>query len=155
MSITRKCKNHTLQTNLWYCAYCKRHRTLTALKRQRIQLSFTIVSRPGRGDNPRALASGLSHVQVDKPWHEYLIPPTSLRTLHLLIEMVKVVKSNQLSLFPQRVIEKKIEGTPVHCVTKRNKHKTPTHNERKNKQRISNNGTTALEWTAARATAGA
>ena len=45
---------------------------------------------PVRGDNPRALASGLSYVQVDKhgitilylctggqTWYNYFIPPTS------------------------------------------------------------------------------
>ena len=31
---------------------------------------------PVRGDNPRALASGLSHKQVDK--HNYFIHPTSV-----------------------------------------------------------------------------
>ena len=31
------------------------------------------------GDNPRALASGLSYVQVDKTWYNYLfLPPTSV-----------------------------------------------------------------------------
>ena len=33
---------------------------------------------PVRGDNPRALASGLSDVQVDKQWYNYFIPPTSV-----------------------------------------------------------------------------
>ena len=33
---------------------------------------------PVCGDNPRALASGLSHVQVDNPWYNYFIPPTSV-----------------------------------------------------------------------------
>ena len=32
---------------------------------------------PVRGDNPRALASGLSYVQVDgQTWYNYFIPPT-------------------------------------------------------------------------------
>ena len=31
--------------------------------------SYTIGFPPGRGDNPRALASGLSYVQVDKLFH--------------------------------------------------------------------------------------
>ena len=30
---------------------------------------------PVRGDNPRALASGLSYVQVDNPWYNYFMPP--------------------------------------------------------------------------------
>ena len=29
-------------------------------------------------DNPQALASGLSYVQVDNPWYSYFIPPTSV-----------------------------------------------------------------------------
>ena len=31
-----------------------------------------------RGDNPQALASGLSYVQVDNPWYNCFIPPTSV-----------------------------------------------------------------------------
>ena len=31
---------------------------------------------PVREDNQRALASGLSSVQVDRPWYNYFIPPT-------------------------------------------------------------------------------
>ena len=33
---------------------------------------------PVRGDNPRALASGLSYVKVDNPWYNYFISPTSV-----------------------------------------------------------------------------
>ena len=33
---------------------------------------------PVRGDNPGALASGLSNVQVEKTWYKYFIPPTSV-----------------------------------------------------------------------------
>ena len=33
----------------------------------RISLSYTMGCPPVRGDNPRALASGLSYIQVDKP----------------------------------------------------------------------------------------
>ena len=29
------------------------------------------------GNNPQALASGLSHLQVDNPWYNYYIPPRS------------------------------------------------------------------------------
>ena len=38
---------------------------------------------PVCGDNPRALASGLSCVQVDIPWYNYFIPPTSVQTLRM------------------------------------------------------------------------
>ena len=31
-----------------------------------------------RGDNPRALASGLSPAQADKPWYNYFIPSASV-----------------------------------------------------------------------------
>ena len=40
--------------------------------------SYTMGCPPVRGDNPRALASGLSYVQVDNPWCKYFIPPTSV-----------------------------------------------------------------------------
>ena len=40
--------------------------------------SYTMGCPPVRGDNPRALASGLSYVQVDNPWYNYFIPPTLL-----------------------------------------------------------------------------
>ena len=40
-----------------------------------ISNSYTMGCPPVRGDNPRALASGLSYVQVDNPWYKYFIPP--------------------------------------------------------------------------------
>ena len=40
--------------------------------------SYTMGCPPVRGDNPRALASGLSYVQVEKPWYNYFIPPSSV-----------------------------------------------------------------------------
>ena len=40
--------------------------------------SYTMGCPPVRGDNPRALASGLSYVQVDNPLYNYLIPPISV-----------------------------------------------------------------------------
>ena len=36
-----------------------------------------MVCPPIRGDDPRALASGLSPVQADKPWYNYFIPSLS------------------------------------------------------------------------------
>ena len=47
-------------------------------KEQKINNSYTMGCPPVRGDNPRALASGLSYVQVDNPWYNYFIPPTSV-----------------------------------------------------------------------------
>ena len=50
---------------------------------------------PVRGDNPRALASGLSYVQVDNPWYNYFMPPTSVYTLYIVkyfvLKLVRVV----------------------------------------------------------------
>ena len=49
-------------------------------------------------DNPPALASGLSYVQANNPWYNYLIPPTSVQTLHstyyFVLKLVRVVQSN-------------------------------------------------------------
>ena len=38
-----------------------------------IDISYTTVWPPVRGDKPLALASGLSPVQADKPWYYYFI----------------------------------------------------------------------------------
>ena len=43
-----------------------------------ISNSYITVCPPVRGDNPRALASGLSPVHADKPWYNYFIPPSSV-----------------------------------------------------------------------------
>ena len=43
-----------------------------------ISISYTMGCPPVRGDNPRASASGLSNVQVDKHGITILIPPTSV-----------------------------------------------------------------------------
>ena len=40
-----------------------------------------MVCPPVRGDNPRALASGLSLVQADESWYHYFIPLSSVHTL--------------------------------------------------------------------------
>ena len=58
--------------------------------------SYTMTCPPVRGDNPRALASGLSFVQLGgQTWYTYFIPPTSVLTLHILryfvIKLVRVV----------------------------------------------------------------
>ena len=40
---------------------------------------------PVRGENPRALASGLSYVQLGgQTWYNYFKPPTSVLTLHIV-----------------------------------------------------------------------
>ena len=43
--------------------------------------SYTMVCPPVQEDNPRALASGLSPVQADKPWYNYFMPPPSMSSL--------------------------------------------------------------------------
>ena len=59
--------------------------------------SYTIGCPPVRGDNPRALASGLSYVQVDKHgitivYHLYqCILGTSRGTVHFVLKLVRVV----------------------------------------------------------------
>ena len=40
--------------------------------------SYTMGCPLVRGDNPRALASGLSYAQVNNPWYNYFIPPSSV-----------------------------------------------------------------------------
>ena len=40
--------------------------------------SYTMGCPHVRGDNPRALARGLSYAQVDNPWYNYFITPTSV-----------------------------------------------------------------------------
>ena len=35
--------------------------------------SYTMGCPPVHGDNPRALASGLSYVQADNPWYNYYV----------------------------------------------------------------------------------
>ena len=45
---------------------------------ERLCNSYTMGCPPVRGDNPRALASGLSYVQVDKHGITIFIPPSSV-----------------------------------------------------------------------------
>ena len=45
--------------------------TVSVFKNQCTCKSNTTICPPVLGDNPRALASGLSPVQVDKPWYNY------------------------------------------------------------------------------------
>ena len=57
--------------------------------------SYTMGCRPVRRDNPLALASGLSYVQVNNPWYNYFIPSTSVKALQItryfMLKMVKGV----------------------------------------------------------------
>ena len=42
---------------------------------------YTTVCPPVGGGNPQVLTSGLSPVQVDKPWYKYFIPPSLIWTI--------------------------------------------------------------------------
>ena len=46
--------------------------------------SYTTGCPPVRGDNPRALASGSTHVQADEPWYKYLQQPSSVQRYFVL-----------------------------------------------------------------------
>ena len=61
---------------------------------------------PIRGDNPRALASGLSYVRVDKHWYNSFIPPTSVWTLHFTryICCAKVVKGGIIGFMKYQLL---------------------------------------------------
>ena len=65
-----------LENNLRY--QCLKYRQLAIFV---LSNSYTMVCPPVRGDNPRALASGLSPVQADEPWYNYFIPLSSMWTL--------------------------------------------------------------------------
>ena len=54
--------------------------------------SYTMGCRPVRGDNPRAIASGLSYVQVDNPWYNFYTTHISVDQAHYEIFRAKVVK---------------------------------------------------------------
>ena len=41
-----------------------------------------MVCPPARGDNPRALARGISPVQTDKPWYNYFATLISVNRAH-------------------------------------------------------------------------
>ena len=43
--------------------------------------SYTMICPSVQGDNPQALASEISPIQVDKPWYNYFIPPSSVQNL--------------------------------------------------------------------------
>ena len=51
---------------------------------------YTVACPPVRGDNPRALASGLSYVQVDK--HDTTILDLGVDLAHLRYFMLKLVR---------------------------------------------------------------
>ena len=62
--------------------YCHSPRSAVELDDVDLEIVYIIVlpwgCPPVREDNPRALASGLSYVQVGNPWYKQFIPPTSV-----------------------------------------------------------------------------
>ena len=62
---------HPAQEKLYVCKAFESSLSLLCLSN-----SYTAVCPPVRGDNPRALASGLAPVQADKPFYNYFIPPS-------------------------------------------------------------------------------
>ena len=63
--------NESTENTVHYSVYC-------LPSSDGLSNSYTMGCPPVRGDNPRALASGLSYVQVDNPWYNYFIPPSSV-----------------------------------------------------------------------------
>ena len=67
--------------------------------RQNLRLisnSYTMGCPPVRGDNPQALASGLSYVQVDKHgitilYHLHQCRPCTARDIYIVLKLVRVV----------------------------------------------------------------
>ena len=54
---------------------------------------------PVRGDNPRALASGLSYVQADNPWYNFFYTTyISVDLAHQVIFHVKVGKGGIMNI---------------------------------------------------------
>ena len=78
--------------------------------------SYTIVCPPVRGDNPRAVASGFSAVQVDKPWYKYFIP---LSSVHVMLSVkyivLKIANSDSgiISIFHECMVWIEKSGTRV------------------------------------------
>ena len=58
--------------------------------------SYTKICQPVSEDNSWALASGLSPIQVNKPWYNYFIPLSSVYTLlRIIYFMLKFVVTNK------------------------------------------------------------
>ena len=59
----------------WYLSHrqAERIQTVGTIKKFRISNSYTMVCPPVHEDKPLVLASGLSHVHVDKLWCNYFI----------------------------------------------------------------------------------
>ena len=63
---------------LWrHCASTQARLAYAAMWHYKCWCVYTMGCPPVREDNPRGLASGLSYVQADSPWHNYFIPTTS------------------------------------------------------------------------------
>ena len=75
-----------------------------------ISNSYAMGCLPVRGDNPRALASGLSYVQVDKHGITILITYISVDLAHDEIFRAKVGKGGIISVVAIRSIYPKINA---------------------------------------------
>ena len=72
--------------------------------------SYTMGCLPVRGDNPRALASGLSYVQVDKHGITIYVTYISVDLAHGEIFRAKVGKGGLISVVAIRSISPKINA---------------------------------------------
>ena len=54
--------------------------------------SYTLFGSSIGGDNPRAIASGLSHVQADKPWYNFFT--TFISVDYCIIDFTAVISVN-------------------------------------------------------------
>ena len=71
-----------------------------------ISNSYTMGCPPVRGDNPRALASGLSYEQVDNPWYNYFYTTyISVELAHQVIFHAKVGKGGVRLVFREGSIQ--------------------------------------------------
>ena len=69
---------------------------------------------PVRGDNPQALANGLSYVQVDSPWYNYFYQGISVDLAHHEIALAQVGKGGINSVHAILNDGLLIVNSPVH-----------------------------------------
>ena len=82
--------------NMWFNVFDQYPMLRHVIWKTLISSSYMIACPPVRGDNPRALAMGLSSVQADKIWYNFFIPPSPVKTLlSLKYFVIKFVISGQ------------------------------------------------------------
>ena len=72
-------------------------------------VSYYTVCAPVRGDNPRALASGLSPVQTHKTYNNLLITPACICTLCIARYLMLNIGS-MIGAITEQVLQKRING---------------------------------------------